>query len=102
MSGVCEAGKIMNSVLMFRDGEGTPFIEKATIPTNFAMLAPECSPKCIFEPRFMGNFIEDVEFTIKMSQLEDWVKDVKLIVKSELAEIQARLDERYGKGKVTR
>ena len=102
MSGVCEAGKIMNSVPMFIDGEGTPIIEKATIPTNFAMLSAECSPKCLFQPRFVGNFAEDVEFTIKMSQLEDWVKDVKLIVKSELAEIQARLDERYGKGKVTR
>ena len=102
MSGVCEAGKMMNNIPMFIDGEGIPIIEKATIPTNFAMLSAECSPKCLFEPRFMGNFVEDVEFTIKMSQLEDWVKDVKLIVKSELAEIQARLDERFGKGKVKR
>ena len=102
MPGVCGLGKRMQNIPLDIDGERAPIIEKVTMPTNFAMLAAECSPKCVFQSRFTGNVLEDVEFTIKMSQLEDWVKDVKLIVKSELAEIQARLDSRYGKGKVKR
>ena len=34
----------------------------------------------------MGTITEDIEFTIKVSQLDDWVKDVKKIVTAELEE----------------
>lgn len=50
----------------------------------------------------MKAMAEDMEFTIKLSQLHDWVEDVKSIIHKELAEVQHRLDTRYGKGKVKR
>jgi len=52
------------------------------------MLAAECSPKCSHQQAHMGGVSEDTEFTIKFSQFEEWVQDVKAIVKTEL---EARL-----------
>lgn len=56
----------------------------------------------MFDVYHMKGMAEDMEFTIKASQLEGWVEDVRAIIKSELQEAQDRLDKRYGKGKVKR
>ena len=90
----------MNSYT-FQDGTGTP-IDHATVPTNFAMVSPDCEPNCVFNVHSAGCFMEDVEFTIKMSDFEDWVKDMKKAVLAENAEAEARLSKRYGEGKVKR
>lgn len=84
----------MNTNPMFLDGQGKP-TSHANLRTNFAMITPRCTPKCPFDIKHMGTFGEDVEFTIKMSQLEEWVRDVKAIVETELLEVQDRLDRRY-------
>ncbi|KAG0594424.1 hypothetical protein M758_UG075900 [Ceratodon purpureus] len=86
---------------MFQDADGTP-IEHKTIPTNHAMVSEDCSPTCFFNVHQMGVFTEDTEFAIKVSQLEDWVRDVKTIIRAELNEVGARLGARYGAGKVKR
>lgn len=85
---------------MFEDGNGT-LIDHATIPTNYAMVSADCAPNCSWSVHYLGAFAEDAEFTIKLSQLEDWVNDVKTIVRTELAEAEARLSKRYGEGKVS-
>lgn len=86
---------------MFKDADGTP-IDHGTFRTNFAVVTGDCSPKCMYNVHHMGTFTEDTEFTIKFSQLDDWVHDVKTVVRTELAEIEARLSKRYGEGKVKR
>jgi L-gulonolactone oxidase len=86
----------MLNVPFFRDKDGT-VLEHATIPTNNAMISAECSPKCFYQVKHMGTITEDIEFTIKVSQLDDWVRDVKKIVTAELAEPQACLERQYGK-----
>ena len=86
---------------LFSDEDGTP-ISHATVPTNYAAIGPDCAPKCFFSVHHVKGFGEDIEFTIKASQLEEWVEDVKAIIKAELQEVQDRLDKRYGKGKVKR
>lgn len=50
----------------------------------------------------MGAATDDVSFTIKISQLQDWVKDLRIIVDAELQQPQSRLNSRYGDGKVQR
>lgn len=45
----------------------------------------------------MGAVSEDMGLAIKFSRLEERVQDVKAIVKAELAEVEARLQNRYGR-----
>ncbi|KAG0600762.1 hypothetical protein M758_11G058800 [Ceratodon purpureus] len=92
---------IYDGAPMFQDTDGTP-IEHGTIPTNHAMVSEDCSPTCFFNVHHMGVFAEDTEFAIKVSKLEDWVRDVKTIIRAELDEVEARLGARYGAGKVKR
>ena len=89
------------AVILFSGEDGTP-ISHAVVPTNYAMIGPECAPNCIFNAQRTKSSAEDMEFTIKVSQLEEWVEDVKAVVKAELQEVQDRLDKRYGEGKVKR
>jgi len=98
---VCTASNSSVDASFFQDGNGT-LIDHATIPTNNAMVSAGCAPRCGFDVHYMGVFFEDSEFTIKLSQLQDWVNDVKQIVRTELAEVEARLSKRYGEGKVKR
>jgi len=83
--GICKLGEMVVNSTIFNDGNGTP-IDHGTIPTNNAMVAADCWPKCVFNVHYTGAFTEDIEFTIKHSQLQDWVNDVKLIVRTELGE----------------
>ncbi|XP_024379015.1 probable L-gulonolactone oxidase 4 [Physcomitrium patens] len=96
---VCNLSTVLHDVPMFLDADGTP-IEHGIIPTKYAMVADDCAPKCSFHVHHMGMFTEDTEFTIKMSQLDEWIEDVKRVVKEEVAEAEARLSKRYGNGKV--
>jgi L-gulonolactone oxidase len=98
---VCGLAEIIYDLSVFQVADGT-LIEHGTVPTNYAMVGEDCSPHCLFQVHHTGTFIEDTEFTIKLSQLEDWVRDVKRIVRAELDEIEARLSKRYGVGKVKR
>lgn len=98
---ICNLSEFLHDVSIFFDADGTP-IEHGIIPTKYAMVADDCTPKCFFHVHHMGMFIEDTEFTIKMSQLDEWIEDVKRIVKAELVEAEARLSKRYGNGKVRR
>lgn len=87
-AGACAAGAIFVSKTPFMsDGNGSPG-NHATLSTNRAMLAVECSPNCAHQQSHVGSVSEDTEFTIKFSQFEEWVQDVKAIVRSEL---EARL-----------
>jgi L-gulonolactone oxidase len=95
---VCRFGKAMLSMSMHRDADGT-VIDHGTLRTNYAVVSGDCSPKCLYNVHHMGTFTEDAEFTIKFSQLEEWVEDVKTVVKTEL---EARLGRRYGEGEVKR
>lgn len=76
-------------------------MDHATIPRNYAMASADCAPKCTWNVHYSGVHTEDVEFTIKLSQFKEWVNDVKKIVRTELAEAEARLSKRYGEGKVS-
>ncbi|KAL3685134.1 hypothetical protein R1sor_003156 [Riccia sorocarpa] len=80
--------------------EGDVILENATIPSSYAMLSEECEPNCIWDHSYFGGTEEDVEFTIKLSDVDDWVKDVKSVIKAEEEERQRLLDRRYGVGKV--
>lgn len=84
----------------FTDGNGN-VVDHATIPTNYAMVTADCASKCSWDIHYSGLFTEDAEFTIKLSQIQEWVNDVKKIVRTELAEAEARLSKRYGEGKVS-
>ena len=100
-SDVCSLSEFGFNASMFDTGNGT-LIDHATIPTNYAMIGADCVPRCSWDVHYMGSFTEDAEFTIKLSHLDDWVKDVKKVVRTELAEANARLSKRYGEGKVKR
>jgi L-gulonolactone oxidase len=50
--------------------------------------------------RYFGATTEDSEFAIRVSQLDEWVKDVRAIIEGETEDRQKHLDRRYGKGKV--
>ncbi|CAM6091277.1 unnamed protein product [Calypogeia fissa] len=95
---VCALSHGTMNLPIWQDGEGN-IIENATIPTSHAMLAEECEPNCVWG-KFFGSTVEDNEFTIRLSDLDEWVRDVKAIVKGEEAERQKQFDKRYGKGKV--
>lgn len=79
---VCTLAETMHDVSMFQDATSGTLIEHGTIPTNSAMVSEDCSPTCFFHTHHMGTITEDTEFTIKLTQLEDWVQDVKRIVPS--------------------
>ncbi|KAG0606949.1 hypothetical protein M758_9G181600 [Ceratodon purpureus] len=98
---VCSLSMAIQNTSVFQDGTGS-FIDHATLPTNYAMISADCAPKCLFDVHHMGVFFEDTEFTIKLSQFEDWANDVKKVVKTELTEANTRLANRYGEGKVKR
>ncbi|KAG0623938.1 hypothetical protein M758_3G212900 [Ceratodon purpureus] len=98
---ICSLGEAMLSMSLHKDADGTP-IDHGMLRTNYAMVSGDCSPKCLYNVHHMGTFTEDTEFTIKFSELEEWVQDVKTVVKTELAEVEARLSKRYGEGKVKR
>jgi hypothetical protein len=98
---VCRLGEAMLSMSMHRDANGT-VIDHGTLRTNYAVVSGDCSPKCLYNAHHMGTFTEDVEFTIKVSQLGEWVEDVKTVVKAELAAVEAHLGRHYGDGKVKR
>ena len=98
---VCRLGEAMLSMSMHRDADGT-VIDHGTLHTNYAVVSSDCSPKCLYNAHHMGTFTEDAEFTIKFSQLEEWVEDVKIVVKAELVAVEARLGKHYGEGKVKR
>lgn len=95
---ICNFGKAGLDASLFIDGNGNP-LDLATIPTNYAMVSADCTPKCSFDVHYMGTFTDDTEFTIKLALFEDWVKDVKIILQTELAEADARLSKRFGLGK---
>lgn len=101
LTDVCDLANTIYDISIFQDGEGN-FIDHATIPTNYAMVSDDCSPQCLFHVHHMGMFIEDTEFTIKISQFEDWVADAKEVVKSELAKIESQLTQRQNKSVITR
>lgn len=65
--------------------------------THHAMLTAECSPKCAFQHPHMGAVSEDIEFTIKLSQFDEWAQDVKAIIKTELAETEAYLQNQHNR-----
>ncbi|KAG0620399.1 hypothetical protein M758_4G213200 [Ceratodon purpureus] len=90
----CTAGAIHSRVPFTSDGNGVP-VDHATVSTHRAMLAAECSPKCGYQQSHMGAVSEDIEFTIKLSQFDEWVQDVKAIVKTELAESESRLQTQH-------
>ncbi|KAG0610744.1 hypothetical protein M758_7G088100 [Ceratodon purpureus] len=98
---VCTAGQAYVNSSLFTDGHGT-LLDHATIPTNYAMVSADCAPKCSWDVHYSGIFTEDAEFAVKLSQFQEWVNDVKKIVRTELAEAEARLSKRYGQGKVKR
>ncbi|KAL2653333.1 hypothetical protein R1flu_021461 [Riccia fluitans] len=72
----------------------------ATIPSSYALIAEECDPYCSWDLSYFGSTPEDTEFTIKLSDMDEWVKDVKSFIKAEEEERQKHLDRRYGAGKV--
>ncbi|CAM6121955.1 unnamed protein product [Calypogeia fissa] len=96
---ICDMSEGLKQLPIFTDGEGA-IVENATIPTTYAMISEECSPTCMFSHKYFGATTEDLEWAIRLSDLEEWVKDVKAIVKGEEEERQKQLDRRYGKGKV--
>lgn len=81
-----------------RDGKGQP-TKHITVPTNRAELTAECAPKCFFAAHHVGVVVQAAEFAIKRTQFENWVTDVKAIMKSELGEVEDRLHRRFGAGK---
>ncbi|KAL3685125.1 hypothetical protein R1sor_003147 [Riccia sorocarpa] len=85
-------------VPIFHDGD--MILQNATIPSSYAMIAEECTPYCSWDLSYVGATTEDTEFTIKLGDIDDWVKDVKSVIKAEEAERQKHLDRRYGVGKV--
>lgn len=92
----CSLGDATSRIPMVIDGTGLP-VAHATLPTNHAMLSALCSPKCIYQQSHVGAVSEDMGLAIKFSRLEERVQDVKAIVKAELAEVEARLQNRYGR-----
>lgn len=98
---MCNMAKIIHDDSIIEDGEGNR-LEHATVRTNYAMVSDDCSPHCLFDVKHMSAFIEDTEFTLKISQLESWVSDVKHVVKSELANIESRIRQHNGNKGVTR
>jgi L-gulonolactone oxidase len=101
LTGICSIGRNFFSGRFIRDEDGT-FYDNATVYTNNAMLALECAPKCSTQTKRMGAITDDISYTIKISQLQDWVTDVRAIINAELEQPQARLNARYGDGKVQR
>jgi hypothetical protein len=100
-TGICGVGRSFFSGSFLIDEDGTP-LHNATVTTNNAMLAQECAPKCSTQTKAMGAVTDDVSFTIKFSQLQEWVNDVRAVVQAEMEKPQARLNARYGDGKVAR
>lgn len=100
-TGVCSVGRAFFSSGFLIDSDGTA-LHNATVDTNNAMLAQECAPKCSTQTKAMGAVTDDVSFTIKISQFQDWVTDVRAVVEAELEPPQVRLNSRYGDGKVQR
>lgn len=96
---ICMVGQAALDGSVFEDGDGN-VLEYAVIPTNYAMVSAECAPRCSWDVHYTGRFTESAEFTIKLSRFEEWVKDVRRIVRMELAEVDDRLSRRYGAGKV--
>lgn len=90
-AGICGLATAFFSASFFEDEDGTK-LDNVTLPTNRAMLSPECAPQCVHQTAHMGAALKDVEFSLKLSHLEEFVKDMKAIVKAELDEIQGRLD----------
>ncbi|KAG6554031.1 hypothetical protein Mapa_004951 [Marchantia paleacea] len=95
----CTLSDIMMNVSAFIDG--STFLHNATIPSSYAMIANECSPYCLWELKYHASTVEDNELHIGLNQLEDWVDEVRGIIKAEEQERQEQLDRRYGKGKVS-
>lgn len=40
---------------------------------------------------YVREFTEDVEFTVKQSDLDEWMKDVKIVKQTESAKAKARV-----------
>jgi L-gulonolactone oxidase len=95
---ICMVGQAALDGTVFEDGDGN-VLEYGVIPTNYAMVSAECAPRCSWDVHYTGRFTESAEFTIKLSRFEEWVEDVRRIVKTELAEVDDRLSRRYGAGK---
>ncbi|KAL3685124.1 hypothetical protein R1sor_003146 [Riccia sorocarpa] len=94
----CALSASIMDIPVFHDGD--KILQNATIPSSYAMIAEECDPYCIWDLGYFGSTVEDTEFTIKLSDVDDWVKDVKSVIKAEEEERQKLLDRRYGVGKV--
>lgn len=52
-AGICGVGAAFFSVSFFQDEDGTQ-LDNVTLPTNRAMLAPECAPRCPHGSRTEG------------------------------------------------
>ncbi|KAL3685131.1 hypothetical protein R1sor_003153 [Riccia sorocarpa] len=74
---------------------GDKILQNATIPSSYAMIAEECTPYCSWDLSYVGATTEDTEFTIKLGDIDDWVKDVKSVIKAEEEERQKHLDRRW-------
>lgn len=85
----------MFDMLMFKDVDGM-LIDYGIFCINFVMVFGDCSFKCMYNVYYMGIFMEDMEFMIKFLQLEDWVYDVKIVVRIEFVEIEVCLSYCYG------
>ncbi|KAL3685135.1 hypothetical protein R1sor_003157 [Riccia sorocarpa] len=94
----CALSSSVMNIPVFHDGD--MILQNATIPSSYAMIAEECDPYCSWDLSYYGATAEDNEFTIKLSDVDDWVKDVKSVIKAEEEERQKVLDRRYGVGKV--
>ncbi|KAG0600278.1 hypothetical protein M758_11G021100 [Ceratodon purpureus] len=97
-SAACAMAEAVSHGPVVRDGNGLP-TKHITLPTNRAVVTPECAPNCFFAAHHVGAVVQADEFAIKRARLQDWVTDVKAIVKMELAEVEARLRTRFGHGK---
>ena len=58
-----------HDISMFADTDGSP-VDYATVPTNHAIVSPDCAPSCFFHIHYTQFFDEDHEFTIKLSLLQ--------------------------------
>ncbi|KAL3685133.1 hypothetical protein R1sor_003155 [Riccia sorocarpa] len=94
----CALSAAFMNIPAFHDGD--IILQNATIPSSYAMIAEECAPYCSWDLSYFGATGEDNEFTIKLSDIDDFVKDVKSVIKAEEEERQKVLDRRYGDGKV--
>ncbi|PTQ26372.1 hypothetical protein MARPO_2307s0001, partial [Marchantia polymorpha] len=95
----CALGDSLMNLPGFRDE--TSVLYNATIPSSHATFSEECSPHCIWEVKSGGYSVEDNELHIRLSRLEEFLDDVRSIIKAEEQEKQEYLDRRYGKGKVS-